>query len=247
MNLRYGILCIIMARTPEFLMARKIRKRGKSIKDIAKKLKMAKSTISIWCRDIKLSQKLLEKIYVNGMKKSLRGSLLGAETNKKKKMDEMDRCFKEAQNIIKKITIRDLLIAGICLYWAEGAKTGGKFIFVNSDKWMIKIMLFFITNILNINKRMIYCTLQINFIHKKRTEKIMKFWSKYLSIPLSNFRNPYYVKIKPKKKYENEENYYGVLRVGVLKSSKLQYKILGFVDVFKKYADVAQVVRASHS
>lgn len=227
-----------MARTKDKIMARKIRREGKSMKDIAKQLKIAKSTISTWCKDIKLSQKLIEKIYISGVKKSLRGRLMGAEANKQKKINEINKRFKEAEILINEISDRDLLIAGACLYWAEGAKTKGRFIFVNSDPIMIKIIFLFLIKILKINKELIHPTVQINLIHKPRIKKVMKFWSEYLSVPLKNFSKPYYVNVVPKKVYENYDNYYGILRLQVLKGSSLQYKMLGFIEMFKNYAGV---------
>lgn len=147
--------------------------------------------------------------------------------------------FKEAGILINKISDRDLLIAGACLYWAEGAKTRGRFIFVNSDPIMIKIVYIFLIKIIKINTELIRLTVQINLIHKKRIKKVMRFWSEYLNIPLKNFSKPYYVNVAPKKKYENYDNYYGILRFQVLKGSSLQYKMLGFIEMFKKYVGVA--------
>ena len=227
-----------MARSKDKIIARKIRREGKSIKDIAKELKIAKSTVSLWCRDIKLTYEQEEAIYKRGLGKNLKGRLIGTQMNRQKKINEMNDRFQEANHIIKKITQRDLLIAGACLYWAEGAKTRGRFIFVNSDPIMIKIIFLFLIKILDVNRELIHPTLQINFIHKKRIKKVMMFWSKYLNIPLQNFNKPYFVNVTPKKVYENYDNYYGILRLRVLKSSSLQYKMLGFIDMFRKYAGV---------
>ena len=66
----------------------------------------------------------------------------------------------------------------------------------------------------------------------------MKFWSRYLNVPLNHFSKPYYVNVIPKKTYENYHNYYGILRLEVLKGSSLQYKMLGFIEIFRKYAGV---------
>ena len=160
-----------MARSKDKIIARKIRREGKSIKDIAKELKIAKSTVSLWCRDIKLTYEQEEAIYKRGLGKNLKGRLIGTQMNRQKKINEMNDRFQEANHIIKKITQRDLLIAGACLYWAEGAKTGGRFIFVNSDPIMIKIIFLFLIKILDVNRELIHPTLQINFIHKKELKK----------------------------------------------------------------------------
>lgn len=236
-----------MAKYKERIKALQMRRKGISIITIARKLDVSKSSVSHWCSDIILTDKQIEKLEKNKGVSFKTGQRIGAETNKKKKLDEISKQFKQANDLINKISLRDLLIIGASLYWAEGAKTESRFIFVNSDPIMVKIIFVFLTKILGVDKTMIHPTLQINFVHKKRVKKVMTFWSKYLNIPLHNFNKPYFVNVVPKKVYENYHEYYGVLRLRVLKSSSLQYKILGFIEVLKKYADVAQVVRAPHS
>lgn len=233
-----------MSKYTDKIKARSMRKNGMSIVVIARKLGVSKSSVSLWCRDIVLTDKQFEKLRKNMGISFKYGQRIAAQVNKQKKLNEISNRFEEAQRIVKKLTLRDILIAGICLYWAEGSKTGGRFIFVNSDPAMIKIILIFLTKVLGVDKKMIHPTLQINLIHKKRVKKVLKFWSKHLDIPISSFNKTYFVNVKPKKVYENYDNYYGILRLRTLKSSSLQYKMLGFIEVFKKYADVAQLVRA---
>ncbi len=51
-----------MAKTKEREQAQSLRKTGVSIKGVAKKLGVSSSTVSLWCRDIVLSQAAIEKI-----------------------------------------------------------------------------------------------------------------------------------------------------------------------------------------
>lgn len=44
-----------MAKFKEKIKARELRHRGESIKDIARKLKVSKGSVSRWCRDIELT------------------------------------------------------------------------------------------------------------------------------------------------------------------------------------------------
>ena len=137
--------------------------------------------------------------------------------------------------MLHEISKRDLLIAGLCLFWGEGSKTGSRFIFINSDPMMLKIMKAFLVDVLGVDKGDIRATIQINSVHKPRIKSITSFWSKYLKIPLEKFGNPYYVYITPKKTYENFAVYKGVLRLQVLHGSSLQYKMLGLLEAFSHY------------
>ena len=222
-----------MAKSSEKLVARNLRKEGKSLGEIAKKLSVSKSIVSLWCRDIILTPQQLEVLLKQ--KGSAMGRWIGAETNRKKKRECIEKNKKEAFTMLKKISDRDLLIAGLCLFWGEGSKTGSRFIFINSDPIMLKIMKSFLIDILKIDKNQIRATIQINSVHKSRIKEITSFWSKYLKIPLEHFGNPYYIYVTPKKIYENFDVYKGVLRLRVLQGSNLQYKMLGLLEAFSYY------------
>jgi transposase len=67
------------------LEAHKLRRKGLSILAISKRLKVAKSTTSNWCNGLKLTPEQKEHLLKNAIKAGLKGRLIGAEMNKKKK------------------------------------------------------------------------------------------------------------------------------------------------------------------
>ena len=222
-----------MARSEEKIIARNFRKEGRSLGSIARELKVSKSSVSLWCRDILLSIEQMNAL--RNQAGSAYSRWLGAESNRRKKRESIEKNRNEAFTLIKKISKRDLLIAGLCLFWGEGSKTGSRFIFINSDPLMLKVMKEFLTNVMKVDKDQLRITIQINSVHKNRIERITSFWSKYLKIPLKYFGNPYYVYVKPKKLYENYDTYKGVVRLKVLHGSSLQYKMLGLIEAFSHY------------
>lgn len=207
-----------------------LRAQGKSIGDIAKEISVSKSTVSLWCRDIILSDKqkkfLLEKSE-NGRK---RGRLIGAKINKEKRLFRVGFFIDKGLSDIKKISKRDFELICAALYWAEGAKTESRFMFVNSDPNMIMIVYRYLTKVLNIPIDRIKPVVQINDEHRYRINKVLKFWSDLLGLPLSSFGNTYYIKTAHKKIYDNHNSHYGVMRLRVSKSSDYQYKILGIIN-----------------
>ena len=94
-------------------------------------------------------------------------------------------------------------------------------------------MLEFLVRCLHVERNLIRITIQINSIHKPRIKKIIKYWSDNLEIPLSQFAKPYYVYVKPKKVYQNYDTYYGIVRLRILRSSLIQYKMLGLIEALK--------------
>jgi hypothetical protein len=69
----------------------------------------------------------------------------------------------------------------------------------------------------------------INEIHKGRLDEVNKYWSQISGIPIEQFRKPILIKAKNKKVYENFNQHYGTLCIGIAKSTDLYYKILGWL------------------
>lgn len=107
---------------------------------------------------------------------------------------------------------RKLKIIGTMLYWAEGAKIGGKseiVDFANSDPAMINIFLSFLRKICGINesklKILLYC------YSNQNVHKLIDFWSKLTKISKSQFTKPY-IRDDFKKDKENKM-FYGLVHI----------------------------------
>lgn len=140
-----------------------------------------------------------------------------------------------AKKQLNRISDRDLLVAGVALYWGEGSKSDkSQLAFVNSDPEAIKFMFCWFKKIMHIKNEEFMPRIFINNIHKNRIKKVLKFWSKLLNLPEGQFGNPVFLGGRPKKVYENHDNYYGVLSLKIRKSSKIKYHVLGFIEALKK-------------
>lgn len=226
------------------------RRQGASLGDLALKYKISKSTVSLWCREMKLSKKAKQLISENWLEKTTSARKKGALKNKQKRADRIEREYTEAVKVIKNLGHRDLLIMGVGLYWAEGSKkeTGSGFSFVNSDHFMIKVMYEWLLHIIKIRKDQLILNVSINISHKERESEILKFWSNLLDFSIEDFGNTNFIKTPHLRVYKNHSNYFGMLRIKVKSSSWLRRRILGMIKVFvDKYAGVAQVVRANPS
>jgi hypothetical protein len=225
-----------MSKTDKKLLVIKTRKAGKSIKDISALFKLSKSTVSKWVSDIKLTETQKRKLYLKMVKSGHKGRMIGAEMNKQKKLDKISHYKKLATEEIGDLSKRDLSLLVTALFWAEGSKTDSRFIFINSDPSMIKLVYDFLVLEFKIPKDRIKINIQINESHKDRMSKILSFWSDLLKLHHSQIGKPYYVKTIHKKVYVNHDNYYGIVRLKVTKSSELFYKIWGMVsEVRGKY------------
>lgn len=234
-----------MAKVREKELARKYRKSGRSIKSIARELLVSSSSVSIWCEDIRLTPVQIRNLDEERHDLRMRGLLKGAQMNREKKLTRIALHQKEAKDVFKVLNKRELLIAGLGLYWGEGVKKGNTAI-VNSDPRVIAFAARWFTLGLGVAREDLRPRIFINHIHASRIDTVLKFWSRYLKIPKEQFGRTILIKRDNKKVYENHDSYYGVLALRVRRATDLKYQILGLIEALAN-AGVAQVVRASHS
>ena len=72
-----------MAKSAQRLEARRLRKeKGLGIRAIAQILGVSKNSASLWCREIELTKKQVDKLIENAKDKGEKGRLIGARLNK---------------------------------------------------------------------------------------------------------------------------------------------------------------------
>ena len=106
---------------------------GASVGEIAASLKISKSTVSRWVRDVCLTEVQLQKLSARNPihNNQLRGSNRLKESSKVLRQQYQEEGRKRAQ-------LGDPLhLAGCMLYWAEGSKSRNVITFTNSDPDMV--------------------------------------------------------------------------------------------------------------
>lgn len=218
-----------MAKSELKIQARKLRESGIGVNNISLQLKVAKSTVSSWVRDIILTVDQLERLRNNSIVGAERGRLQSALNQKQKRLSLIEKYKKDGISNIDKLNKRELLIAGVALYWAEGSKASGQASFCNSDPTLVNFMIKWFEQCLNVDKSRMAVKVGINQIHRGREEVVKKYWSDIVDIPLSQFRKTSFKKVFNKKKYSNFNEHYGTLEIKILKPSLVYYKILGLI------------------
>ncbi|MBI1974659.1 MAG: hypothetical protein HYS51_02350 [Candidatus Zambryskibacteria bacterium] len=225
-----------MAKYDLRIQARKMREGGESIVVISRQLEASKSTISLWCRDIILTSSQFEKLRKNKGVSVTTGQRMGAEANKRKKLEIIESANEWARKTIREVSKRDMSLVASALYWCEGSKSESTstFVFVNSDPQMVLFMKNFLISVMDVPQEDLVCGIQINEIHRKRIDKVLIFWKKLLNLDNSQIRKPYFVKTQIKKIYDNYDTYFGVCRLFVRRGKHLKYKMLGLVESLKR-------------
>lgn len=219
-----------MAKSKKKIEARNLRKNGLSIKEIAEKIKVSKSSVSIWCADIELTKGQIEKLYEQMVRGGYSGRLKGARIQRENKKKKIRYFSKKGKHDIKQIKKRELFMAGLALYWGEGSKKDPRVRFYNSDPKIIGFIMKWFREILNIAEDRFIMYVTINRIHKERLNDVCEYWSKITNIPTKQFRKPILIKAKNEKIYENYFQHYGTLCIRITKSSELFYQIMGWLN-----------------
>lgn len=225
----------IMAKFKERVQARELRRIGQSIRVIAKKLGVSRGTVSLWCEDIELTEEQRMKLIGDDKRGGAVGRSRAAISIKNERLNRVEKYMKEGRSLVGELSERDLLIAGIALYWAEGNKKNRRLVFSNSDPKMIKVCIKWLTGCLKIPMSDIYCQVGINQIHKDRVNIVEEYWSEITGIPILSFKKVSLKKVLSSKVYGNFNEHFGTLNIIVRKSTNLNYLVLGFIDALGEF------------
>jgi hypothetical protein len=183
-----------------YLMDRKIlkeksielRKQGKTYSEIQKELgvRIVKSTLSYWCKDVELPpeyQEKIEKIVLNNLKKS---RAVAWVVKKEKRNKFLKGLLDNNLYLIDKLQDKDFLkIILAMIYYCEGSKwkSHSGLMFGNSDSRL----LYFYIRLLKIcyPDRITNDTLRCRVCYRADQDinELNKFWSKELKVPLHHF------------------------------------------------------------
>jgi len=218
-----------VAKSKEKIEAIVLRENGESIKSIAKKLHVSVGSASVWCKDVLLTEKQLRILEKNAHDPNYGKRLQNSQNQKKQKELKIKNLLQLGESEIGEITKRELFLVGVALYWAEGFKKDTQVGFANSNAEMINLYLRWLYECCDVKMEDLIARITVNVSHKNRSDEIQCFWSKSTGIPLENFRKPFYQQFKWKKVYENPNEYYGVLRIKVRRSTDFLRKIHGWI------------------
>jgi transcriptional regulator with XRE-family HTH domain len=198
----------------------KLRKDyGLSYKQIAEKLNVSKSSLSIWLRNVELSKEQKDLLL---LRNPIYNNALNGSKNRYSQYLKIRQQYQE--NGRKKAHEGNLLhLQGCMLYWAEGAKSRNDLSFANSDVNMHKLFIKFLRQCFNLTNDKILIRINCyNDIHSQG--EIENYWLSELDLPISSLRkttiNNTPISSKNKKKNKLE---YGVCTIKVHSSEVLQH------------------------
>ncbi|MES2223810.1 MAG: hypothetical protein V4469_02655 [Patescibacteria group bacterium] len=166
----------------------KMRRKGLSLKEIARSLGVAKASVSVWVRDVVLSDKTKQDLRMKGSSRDVIEKRRDIRLLREK--EKVDILKTEAKKDFDHITQRELKIIGCMLYLAEGGKTKkGMARISNSDLEVIKIMLRFFKEICLVPDEKFKG--HIHTHSENNAKKCENYWSDLTGIPKTQFFKTY--------------------------------------------------------
>jgi hypothetical protein len=173
--------------------ARMLRQAGHSLSDIAKELNVAKSSISLWVRDIGLTDQQLQNLK-DDQHFRLVSQNKGAKANRRIGLEKRLAYQEQGRQRIRNHP-NELFLVGCMLYWAEGAKTKRNVVhFANSDPHMQLLFIKFLRQEFHVSdeqiKLQIHCHTQI----PDEVLRIENYWIDLLVLSHANLIKTYFKK-----------------------------------------------------
>ena len=225
-----------MAKILERRKAILLRNKGKTYSEIRGIIKVSKSTLSLWLKFYPLSTRQLQRVNKNKYRAIEKFRL----TMRKKREKRLDQYYQAQQKRPLPFSRKELLIAGLLLYWGEGNKASSHTISLNNnDPGVLKFALYWLLKGLLIPKSKI--KIYLHLYKDMDIEKEITYWSKMLDISKANFIKPY---IKESSRSEIDQKGFGHGTCGVtVHDTKIKETILmgikGISDYYgKKIADI---------
>ncbi len=208
-----------------------MRKNGKTYAEILSVIPVAKSTLTLWLHDVGMAIHQKQRITDARIAGQKRGAL--AKHNIRVLLQK--KIINTAKAEIGKISKRELFLIGTILYWAEGSKEkewcpGSRLVFSNMDPKMIRVFLKWLTDIAKVPKNMIGFQIYFHKDHKRRLEEVISYWQKITGFPRESLKKVYFKtnKVQTTNRKNVGDQYYGLLRVIVGRSSELVRKVAGW-------------------
>ncbi len=219
-----------MKKEKLFSSARKLRRNGHSLREISEKLSISKSTASLWLKNISISKKGLRRLDMLSEQGRGKAKLI----LRKRRVEHLriisDRCkaLKEGKNYNK----QDLKVFLALLYWGEGAKTGRRIVFMNSDPVLICTYLGIFRKAYKLNEDLFRAVLHLHSYHDK--DEMIRYWSKLTKIS----KNRISIYKKKNSGIRKKDGYMGCISIRY-GDSRILDEIFIIIDRFQnKFADV---------
>jgi transposase len=216
------------AKDDKHEQAREMRARGYTYDEIAAQLEVAKSSVSLWVRDMPRTGRLSYEEY---RRRNAEGVARYWASEAPLREARRQAISDAAAAEIGTLTDREVLIAGAVAYWCEGCKSKphrpiGQMAFINSDPQLIRFFLRFL-EVAGVTRDRLTCRLHIH--ESADVVAAQQFWVDVTGLPETQFKRPTLKHHNPKTVRRNTtQDYHGCLIIKVGQSAELYRRVDGW-------------------
>jgi transposase-like protein len=208
--------------------ARLLRSGGCSVCEIAEKVGVSKGTVSLWVRDIQLTEE--QQAILLSRNPAFNGQMKGAKVRKENAFTIRKEWQAEGRKMAESKDPH--FIAGCMLYWAEGSKSRNVVSLANTDIDMLRFFVGFLRRWFGMKDEEFGLKVQWYTNSGNTTEGVQKYWTDALDLPIGcvrKFQTDVVSKYSQKKK--GNKHPFGTCSVSVCRTDVLQ-KIYGAIQEF---------------
>lgn len=218
-------------KTKEKLEARRLRAENQlSLCEIAARLGVSKGSVSLWVRDLPLSQPEIKK------RKMIGWTVAGKTRTKNAKAVRMQYQRNGYQLAITKRN-NPLFVAGCMAYWAEGAKNRNTASICNIDPYFLRLWMRFMRQFFDVKESDFRIQIRCYLNNGLRQDQIESYWLEQLSIPKNCLNKTLIVKKHPMSSGAKKNRHpYGVVRINV-NSTEIVQQIFGGIKFIAQIND----------
>lgn len=164
--------------------ARRLRAENRTLQEIADKLGVRKSSVSLWVRDVPFTPS-----------KRRHGPQRRPHAQRTAKLKQIEDLDADGRAQIGVLSDAAFFAAGIALYAGEGSKTDGGVRFANTDSTMVRFYCAWLRRFFSPEESRLRVRV---YLHEGLDiEKAERHWSDVTGVPIEQFRKPYRAKADP--------------------------------------------------
>jgi hypothetical protein len=179
-----------MSRIDDREKAVLLRKQGKTYSEIRRELQIAKSTLSGWLRNYPLTEEQFAELKRHRVYNKQIAAEKTRNIKQRKREERLRITYEDELQYWHSLSKRELLLAGLFLYWGEGNKSlKGSLSLNNCDPKVLQFTLSWLLYGLQIPKEKI--KVYLHLYSDMDVMKEMNYWSQTLGLSKNHFIKPY--------------------------------------------------------
>ncbi len=213
-----------------------MRKGGASYQKISHTLKIPKSTLAYWFKDLNWSTVIKHRLTIQARQKAQKWMTILSHRARNKRLQFYKNKKIQAQQLFPTLKKQLLFISGLMAYWGEGDSNlhNGIIRVTNTDPMMLKTFRLFIKKFLPHLDAKIKAYL---ILYPDLRDKNCKlFWARKLNLPIAKFTKSHYIRGRhPTKRLS-----YGICTI-IATSRADKEMVLAWIDLLRQDIDTVRV------